>query len=387
MIMGLSSAVIIILSALVIYLTSQDYILKRAEEESVSISQALFSLNRNGFNYFFGNNDFVDSNNINYKWLDEDVRSFLIPFHVIKIKVFSTDSIIMYSTETSIIGKSNRKNLRLEKALSGYSSSQLKNKGEALDLALETRFDIDVVGTYVPIYSASKEIVGVLEIYQDVTRFRDDITRAVFYGTLVVLLILLSAFFISFKVTKLPMRKLELVQNRLKNLASIDSLTSVYNRHQIINKLKMEVDRTIRGCGKLSIILVDLDHFKKINDRYGHLAGDYVLKEVAKSINENVRSYDSVGRYGGEEFLILLPGLNRSYAIKNAERIRSKIENMTLEYNSNVIPVSFSAGVSEFILSDSNIEEVIMRADDALYFAKRNGRNRVASDLEAHEST
>lgn len=383
-VMAVSGSIILLLSAVGIYHLSKDYIVERAEAEAVSISQSLIALNRHlllppSRN---GNNQRVDINNIRSQELDEELRLFLSPFHIIKVKVFSTDSIIAYSTEPSIIGQLNSGNTQLEQALSGYSSSKIKTKDEALDLAFETRFDIDVVGTYTPIYSSTGKIAGVFEIYQDVTRFRDDVVIAVGFGTLAVLLILLSVFLISFKVTKLPMRQLELVQNKLQTLALIDSLTSVYNRYQIINQLKVETARVIRGEGEFSIILVDLDHFKKVNDKYGHPAGDDVLRKVAKTLQDNVREYDSVGRYGGEEFLIVLPRSNRNYAIDVAERIRHAVETLVIEYDKQIVPVSISAGVSALSSSKTNIEQIIKRADDALYLAKKHGRNRVMADID-----
>lgn len=184
-------------------------------------------------------------------------------------------------------------------------------------------------------------------------------------------------FFIALKMVQFSTRELVLTQNKLQRLASIDSLTSIYNRYYILKQLNIEAARVLREKGELSIILFDLDLFKKINDRYGHQMGDKALQKVAKTIQSNIREYDYAGRYGGEEFLIVLPNADEDKAAEIAERVRQSIENMIIKCDTQVIPVLISAGVSTLIASETNIEQLIKRADDALYAAKKNGRNQV----------
>jgi two-component system, cell cycle response regulator len=161
--------------------------------------------------------------------------------------------------------------------------------------------------------------------------------------------------------------------------ATHDPLTGLFNRGAIVGILQKELTRAQRERNSVSVILVDLDHFKKINDTQGHSAGDAVLRQVAERMQSSVRSYDSVGRYGGEEFLIVLPGCSSRMGTERAEQIR-----LTLGEPSPHSPesrISASMGVAS-AQSPTEMEELLSTADAALYRAKRNGRNRVESIAE-----
>ena len=124
--------------------------------------------------------------------------------------------------------------------------------------------------------------------------------------------------------------------------------------------------------------MIDLDYFKKVNDTYGHLIGDMVLKEVTTRISNSLRQIDLLGRYGGEEFCLLLPGCDEKTAQQVAERLREEISNTPIQTNRGEISISASFGVGEYLLSSSRtIETLIQHADDGLYQAKSNGRNQV----------
>jgi diguanylate cyclase (GGDEF)-like protein len=167
--------------------------------------------------------------------------------------------------------------------------------------------------------------------------------------------------------------KILLLENELKKLASTDSLTQAYNRTKFDEIISREMERAIRYNSLLSIIMFDIDHFKKVNDTYGHLAGDYVLKTAADLTREGIRGIDYLVRWGGEEFVILLPetGLEKAEAL--AERIKEKIGSYHFD---KVGTVTVSFGVTQFRNEDSE-DIFIKRADDSLYSAKVNGRNRV----------
>ena len=167
--------------------------------------------------------------------------------------------------------------------------------------------------------------------------------------------------------------------DEITRLATIDSLTSVNNRRSFFELAKKEFSRKSRDRYPLAMIMMDVDHFKQINDQYGHGAGDQLLSKVAKLLMENVRQYDIVGRYGGEEFLILMPSADQNCAQNIAERVCEKIKKSQLVYDKNEIHITVSMGVA---CVDSNDEEIdldklIMRADKALYAAKKDGRNQV----------
>lgn len=165
-------------------------------------------------------------------------------------------------------------------------------------------------------------------------------------------------------------------REELREQATRDSLTRLWNRAAILEILGREIDRTKRVSVPLSIILADLDHFKCINDAYGHLAGDAVLREVARRIRTALRPYDGIGRYGGEEFLLVLPDCDESGAITLAERLRAAVGDEATVLAEGMMPVTLSLGVATSAVVE-DIRAFIGAADAALYRAKDGGRNRV----------
>ena len=166
-------------------------------------------------------------------------------------------------------------------------------------------------------------------------------------------------------------------KEQLERLANFDSLTGLYNRRAILGKLHELVNSANRYKEDFSLIMLDIDHFKKVNDRYGHLTGDEVLEKIATLIHQNVRDTDIVGRYGGEEFIIILPQTNLSSAWVVAERLRSIIEKTELKSSTGT---TFSITVSQGLAGGERGEHaysLISRADEALYKAKEKGRNCV----------
>ncbi len=157
-----------------------------------------------------------------------------------------------------------------------------------------------------------------------------------------------------------------------KFLAEIDSLTGFYNRKKIENLLNQEVERASRYKKDLSLLFIDLDNFKEINDTYGHLTGDKVIKEVAQIIKEEIRRTDFVGRFGGEEFLVVLPETRPSEALKVANRIRKRVE----DKRTGVGRITVSIGVT-CMREGENPETLFNRVDRAMYLAKEKGKNRV----------
>jgi diguanylate cyclase (GGDEF)-like protein len=171
--------------------------------------------------------------------------------------------------------------------------------------------------------------------------------------------------------------KLEKVQHHLVRQATTDELTSLMNRRSIMKHLDEDLQRSIRLHEPLSIMIIDLDHFKRINDSYGHLLGDEVLKNVASVIRDSVRSYDTIGRIGGEEFLIISPGIMMKEVLGLAERIRGKVSEAVLVHEAARISMTVSIGVTTIEAEDIGMVSLLKRADRALYRAKETGRNRV----------
>jgi two-component system cell cycle response regulator len=159
--------------------------------------------------------------------------------------------------------------------------------------------------------------------------------------------------------------------------ASHDPLTGLWNRGAIMDILSKEMDRGNRRGSATGVILADIDHFKQINDEHGHLAGDGVLKRLAEKVGSVVRPYDSVGRYGGEEFIVVLPDCGLEEAGRVAERMRRIMEENAVETSEGAISVTISLGVASVVGDKENTDDLIRRADEALYRAKSRGRNRV----------
>ncbi|WP_457601199.1 GGDEF domain-containing protein [Hydrogenivirga sp.] len=162
-------------------------------------------------------------------------------------------------------------------------------------------------------------------------------------------------------------------ERELKELATTDTLTKLPNRRTILDFLEFEVNRARRNRSRLSVALIDLDDFKTINDTYGHLVGDQVLRELASLIRGNLRSTDMVGRYGGEEFIVVMPETDFTTAAGVVERLRKVVEETFFE---PVGSVSISVGLTSLREGDS-VESLLRRADEFLYRAKREGKNRV----------
>lgn len=164
----------------------------------------------------------------------------------------------------------------------------------------------------------------------------------------------------------------------LRRQATHDSLTDLWNRNVMFDIVDRELKRARREPGVLSILMADLDHFKLINDSLGHTAGDAVLREAARRMSACTRPYDAVCRYGGEEFLIVLPGCDLAGASVRAEEIRTAISGTPFQIPEGPVSVTCSLGVAAVSQPDSvDSSAVIREADDALYAAKKNGRNRV----------
>lgn len=161
-------------------------------------------------------------------------------------------------------------------------------------------------------------------------------------------------------------------------LMTVDGLTELYNKRYFNEALDREASRSRRYQRTFSLVLFDIDHFKSINDTYGHLAGDAVLRQLGALVRTRVRRDDVPARTGGEEFAVILPEVGRSGARHLAEKLRVAIESATFRFEGTTIPVTISVGVAEWTPESSDPQELVKEADERLYEAKRGGRNRVA---------
>lgn len=178
------------------------------------------------------------------------------------------------------------------------------------------------------------------------------------------------------RIAELQHQLLE-AQEALRERATHDALTELYNRAAILELLHQELARAAREVQPFSILIVDLDHFKEVNDFHGHLVGDEVLREAARRMKVTMRCYDSLGRYGGEEFLVVLPGCNEVGAWMMGERVRRSVSDDSFAVGSAMLPITCSIGcVTQIVGANYDCDSLIRMADDALYGAKHAGRNR-----------
>jgi two-component system, cell cycle response regulator len=183
----------------------------------------------------------------------------------------------------------------------------------------------------------------------------------------------------------LTIRQLEESQRELREQANSDTLTGLPNRRffdQVANK---ELSLMKRQKEYFAVLMLDIDHFKSVNDTHGHAAGDEVLVQVAHTLSKTIREEDMVARTGGEEFVVASPYTNRLAAIVLAERLRKAVEALEIQFEGNLIPVTISIGIALQPQDGDNIEEIMAAADERLYTAKQNGRNRFCASDKKHE--
>ncbi|MCK4462704.1 MAG: GGDEF domain-containing protein [Candidatus Omnitrophica bacterium] len=176
----------------------------------------------------------------------------------------------------------------------------------------------------------------------------------------------------------LQLKKASLYES-VEKLSITDGLTEIYLRRYFIDRLSEEIERSRRLKLKFSILMVDIDHFKNCNDRYGHMVGDAVLREVASIIKSNIRQIDLAARYGGEEFTVLLPETGRDGALHVAERIRKACEDRLISAYDENLKFAVSIGISVYPEDAKDSEPLIEKADEAMYRSKQAGRNRVSA--------
>ena len=167
------------------------------------------------------------------------------------------------------------------------------------------------------------------------------------------------------------------IQEALRHEATRDPLTGLWNRRMILEQLYREFHRAAKDGTTVAVTVADLDHFKEINDQYGHAAGDAVLRAAAERLRSVLRSYDFIGRYGGEEFLIILPTCEAGLALSIAERARRALRAAPVDVNGTLLNISVSLGVACSTTSDTDPTALIHAADQALYRAKAAGRDRI----------
>ena len=318
--------------------------------------------------------------------LDKRMQFFLSPVNIVKIKVISRDKTVVYSTDHSIIGANDPHNERLTRALNGEVVAELVKKDEIWDLAGEQRKQVDVVETYLPVRDGS-DIIGSFEVYLDITRSQAKVRGTILASVIVISVVLIVVFGLLYVFMRRGTMELARVQEDLETISITDPLTGAFNRRYLFENADKELLRMKRKKGSnkksamVGVIVIDIDFFKKINDQYGHLAGDSVIREVATRIMQSNRKYDCFGRYGGEEFLLVVPNADRDALQSVAERVWNVVRSKAFTFSDQEISVTCSLGATLMLDVDDDIEESIHRADTALYHAKQTGRDRISYEF------
>ncbi len=178
------------------------------------------------------------------------------------------------------------------------------------------------------------------------------------------------------KIARNKQIELEAVMVQASEVTQIDALTFLVNRRMIVKELQSEVLRAQRYNNPLSISVVDIDHFKNVNDTYGHLVGDEALRQVAYQLRDHIRHPDMAGRYGGEEFLIVLPNSDSNAAAEQASRLCKQVRETIIQVDDHTLNITISIGIAQFQNGEDTWETLLNRADTAMYEAKSNGRDR-----------
>ena len=225
--------------------------------------------------------------------------------------------------------------------------------------------DQNKILTGLPIKNFQSENIALLISLSDYGKI-ENIRRSFFVLTVIYIIFLLLITLLSYVYTS--------TRRRMDRMMRTDQLTKIDNRRILLEKLDDENNRFYRYHRPYSIVMIDIDHFKRINDTYGHLTGDEILSSLSKLIKDNIRQSDTFGRYGGEEFILLLPETTLEQAVAVAENLRETVENHNFMESESI---TISIGVADVIAELKNIEGLIEKADENLYRAKESGRNRV----------
>ena len=276
-----------------------------------------------------------------------------------------------FLNDKEIANKFAKSNLELNSEKLSRLREMVKNKSQTL---LASREDFSFVlemdrNFYLIQYIAVKNISGAFVGYC-MTAKMNKAYHQIFSNLSRDLLLIVIIFGLFFILTFIYAKN----KFRLERLSSMDKLTSIYNRHYFLSQSEREFERANRYAQAISLLMFDVDHFKGINDQFGHDTGDEVLKGLATLIGHQIRKQDVFARWGGEEFLILMPETGLAGAMTVAEKLRSLVESSTICKQRQV---TISIGVAEKSGAEKNVDQLISRVDTALYKAKQAGRNRV----------
>lgn len=321
----------------------------------------------------------IDFINLDTTTINSLVKEEMDEFQIYKVHYFDQNGKVLYSTTKENIGTINTNDYFFNIVTKGNVYYKIVKKGETSSENIYVNKDI--IEIYTPIMKDSV-FQGSFELYYDISEEIKNFNNLSTSTFRIVLICSLLAFIILLVIiytTSSKNLEIKEYQKKLKNLADTDALTELYNRRYFYKMANHFLELSKRNHEPISVCMIDIDNFKKINDSYGHQEGDSVIKALSKELLSLTRSSDMVARYGGEEFIVLFPNTNIKGALTIAEKICFTIENIEKEKYNISLNFTVSIGVSEY-QSNQSLDEFINRADYALYNAKNSGKNRVCID-------
>lgn len=307
------------------------------------------------------------------------------------LEPFAVDAVWIWDTHYRIVNRSGDergvpigyKSPGVAQALAGKRFSRLESVRDPNATGKTIGGSSEQMVSYLPIWGRDKEILGAIEIRRNIAAFRQDIRRGVLSSSLLLGTVLLTLFGCVFLLVKKGADRLARAQDALRRLATTDPLTGVCNRREVLVRADESFSRQMEGHdpdapARFGILMLDFDNFKTINDTYGHLAGDGVLQELARRIRVVLRPQDILGRVGGEEFLVVLPGSSPEQCEQIAERLCQVVRAEPFQVGSFRLFGSISIGGAFARPFDKNVRGVLQRADEGLYRAKNLGKDRTS---------
>lgn len=315
------------------------------------------------------------------------IRDMYDPLNIVRVLLFSRDQTVIYGSDKKNIEDAEISKRVMETFEKDSIVYNLRKQQTIIDLVGEKRENVDLAEVYVPIRHKNNQIMGMFLISADVSKLNQRYRKQMIYSVAAQTVMLLLISLVSYIVIIRESFELKLAYQKLETMATTDPLTGISNRRQLLERIEqhfamlLRSDETRAKNVGLGFVMIDVDFFKQINDTYGHLAGDSVLQELAQQINQLLRQYDVFGRYGGEEFLIVLPNTQPEEANQIAGRLITSVAQHSFTWNNDAIHISLSAGVTWTDAVHETLDEVLSKVDTLLYEAKDQGRNRVVFRL------
>lgn len=303
--------------------------------------------------------------------LDAQLRRDVVSLGLVELTVFDRSGRAVYSTAGGRGHMPSSDRSALDQAFAGETVSSFVQDGT-----------VDGLVSYLALRDGA-EVIGGLRVITDVSRFRGEFTSLLAVSTAVAVAVLLAVFGFLFVLVRAASRQVDAAQHELETMAVTDVLTGLANRRYLMARAAEECARIPRQRGRdpakagVGFIMADIDAFKSVNDTHGHLAGDDILRTVADRIRRVTRRYDIVGRYGGDEFLVVVPGTDFDETGSVAERVWQTVREEPFAIADGAAKVTVSVG---FTCADGDdVNAALKRADEALYRAKNGGRDRVVA--------